>query len=212
MTHEQIICAFSILLPWLAVSCALAFLFWPPSAGVSTSPVRTVLLRRAWLPVATLALVLLPCRSLPLGRWVAGCNANFSIPLTLWVGLNLLERLSGRRILRRSETAGFWRFGLAAGLFLFPLALGLTPLDSYSLGWKPGGLLTVMVVLTIALLAAGNRFAIWIMLSLLACNLRLLESPNLWDYLVDPFYFIASLVMATVVAVRRVRGRTTCAA
>jgi hypothetical protein len=41
----------------------------------------------------------------------------------------------------------------------------------------------------------------------LAYNLRMLESPNFWDYLVDPVCFIVSLFMAIMLAVERFRAR-----
>jgi hypothetical protein len=206
MTQESPIYMFSMVFPWLAVTWAVSLLLWPRPGVTTGTRANSVLPGRIWLPMATLVISLLPLRGLALVRWVVGCNANFSIPLTLWVGLSLLERLLGRRLLGTSEAIGCWGFGLTVGLLLYPMALGLTAFDPYSLGWQPRWLLTVTLILTFALLVAGNRFGIWIMVALLAYNLRMLESPNFWDYLVDPIYFIASLVMAIMLTVERLRA------
>jgi hypothetical protein len=57
---------------------------------------------------------------------------------------------------------------------------------------------------TATLIVTGNRFGLVLGLGVLAFDLRLLESQNLWDYLVDPVFALVSLIALARGAVRRV--------
>ncbi|HLP44957.1 MAG TPA: hypothetical protein VK469_03375, partial [Candidatus Kapabacteria bacterium] len=92
----------------------------------------------------------------------------------------------------RKTLSGIWLFGIVMGVLLYPMALGLGPYDPYSLGWGFSLLFVVMMVLTICLLVKRNPLGIVLMLCILAYQLRVLESPNFWDYLIDPFFVIRS--------------------
>ena len=76
---------------------------------------------------------------------------------------------------------------------LYPLALGLGPVDPFSLGWSFGPLFAGMTVVTGFLLWQGNRFGVVLVVAILAWHLGVAESGNYWDCLVDPVYFLVSL-------------------
>ena len=90
---------------------------------------------------------------------------------------------------------------------LYPLALGLTPWDPYDLGYRPVLLACLLFPLILAAvireryLVAGSLMA-----AILAFSLSLLESSNLWDYLLDPCLAVytlsagARLVLRTLVS------------
>jgi hypothetical protein len=91
---------------------------------------------------------------------------------------------------------------------LYPMAMGLSRFDPYVLGWDFSLFFVLLLTATLLLLLWGDRFGIVLTAVILAYNLKVLESPNLWDYAVDPFYVIVSvagLVYSTVR--RRMRGR-----
>jgi 4-amino-4-deoxy-L-arabinose transferase-like glycosyltransferase len=201
MTHDARVYAFAMFSACVALTWLASVALWRRPAADSGWTWR-----RAWLPVVASALVFVPIHGLPLGRWVAGFNANFSIPLTIWMMLAATGRITGRRITGRRTTGGFVAFGAAAGLLLYPMSLGLTVFDPYSLGWSPAVLGLIVVAPCAVLVAKRNSFAIWLIVAMLAYDLRLLESPNAWDYVVDPFYATASLVVAVAFVSRRVAG------
>ncbi len=159
--------------------------------------------QRLALCAVSLLILLIPLRWIPLGRWIVGVNANFSIPLTALLLSRVWEQLTGARLLDSREALAAWVFGLASGLALYPMALGLGGFDPYDLGREFSWLFVLLVALTIALLRARNRFGIVLVVAILVYDLGLLESPNLWDYLIDPFYMIAAV---GVVAHRLVRA------
>ena len=74
------------------------------------------------------------------------------------------------------------------------MALGLGSFDPYRLGFVPSGLLAALFV--VAVLAWLRQFYVLLLCILVAVSshaLELMESPNLWDYLVDPWVVVASI-------------------
>lgn len=154
---------------------------------------------RGWVPTLVIGLIaagvaVLPVGGLPLARWLISFNANFSIPLTAILLFRVIKTFFGIRVLddRAILTCGI--FSLISGAVLYPMALGLTRWDPYISGWGFSWLFVLVFFLTVVLLAFKNRFAIVLMAAILAYDLRLLESTNLWDYLVDPLLVAASCV------------------
>ena len=164
-----------------------------------------------WRPTLMLGMVsalivIIPFKGIPLGRWLISLNANFSIPLVTLFLSKVLEGGLGIRLLDRKALFGTWVFALAAGIALYPMALGLGSFDPYGLGWGFSWLFVVLLVITLGLLFLRNRFGIILMGCLLCYNLHLLESQNLWDYLVDPFLVFISGGVLGCQAIRKTFG------
>ena len=133
-----------------------------------------------------------PVGGLPLARWLISFNANFSITLTAALLCKIVEDFSGIRLLDEKAFLTCWGFSITAGVILYPMALGLGRFDPYPAGWAFSWLFVGMCAFTATLLAMKNRFALVLMADIFAYNLGLLESTNLWDYLVDPFLVLVS--------------------
>jgi hypothetical protein len=81
-----------------------------------------------------------------------------------------------------------------AALFLYPMALGWGDWDAYGPGWGSWGMLLTLALLCAACLAKGLKvLPALIALALTAWSLGLMESGNLWDYLLDPWLSIFAL-------------------
>lgn len=96
--------------------------------------------------------------------------------------------------------------GLAAltGLLFYPPALGLGPVDPYAWGYQPVSLVIAVGGLALAAWLAGQRWlAAALTLALVAWRLQLLASPNLWDYLIDPWLAIGGLIGLVMAGLRR---------
>lgn len=139
-------------------------------------------------------IVLFPVDGLPLARWLISFNANFSIPLTAVLFSRVVKTSFGIRLLDDNALLTCWIFAITAGAALYPMALGLTRWDPYAAGWGFSWLFILMFTLTVVLLGMKNRFAVILMAAILAFDLRLLESTNLWDYLVDPLLVVVSCI------------------
>jgi hypothetical protein len=95
------------------------------------------------------------------------------------------------------------------GLVLYPASLGLLPWDSYRMGFHGVWLPVALIVIAAAAAAMGSvAVPLWIAAAAAAWQLGLFASSNLWDYVIDPVVWIASLVVLTVAAVRRIKRRT----
>jgi hypothetical protein len=144
------------------------------------------------LVLFSLAIVATPLSGMPLARWLAGVVDHWSVPSTALLASACIQRLFGFDLLQRKDRQAAWLFGALAGLFLYPLALGLGPFDPYGLGWYFGPLFVSVAAQTSVLILRGNRFGVVLALAIAAWHLRAVESGNYWDCLDDPFYFLVS--------------------
>lgn len=147
----------------------------------------------AGLTAIAVGVVVLPLQGLPLARWVAGVVDHWSIPLLALLVANVAQKFFSVELLRPADEQAAGVFGALAGVTLYPLALGLGPVDPYSFGWHFGPLFVGVGVGAVILLWRRNRFGIVLFMAVLAWGLRVPESGNYWDCLVDPFYFLAAL-------------------
>lgn len=144
---------------------------------------------------ALLLLAWLPLGQLDLTARLVPYTGLLSLP-----GLALLAQVSLRRwfgweLLSDPDRRALWLSLALTAAFLYPLALGLGPWDPY--GWGYGG---PWLALALSLMAAGHwwmgrhRLAVLLLAVIWAWLLRLGESDNAWDYLIDAWVAMAALV------------------
>lgn len=165
--------------------------------------------QRRWVKVgfaiATVLLLFVPFGGMPLWNWVFSFCPNPSLPMLGLVCAGLWQHLCGVRVLQPADWQAGWGFGAVAGtlLYLHPLVPGAA--DLYYLGWQHSVAVWSMAGLALAAFAFGNRAGGFFLAALIAYELRALESPNGWDYLVDPFYWLVSLGVLGAQAVGALR-------
>lgn len=177
---------FSFVFPFLLVVVSLQVLkglFFGRLSGWATTLILCAL---------AAVITIVPVGGLSLGRWLISFNANFSIPLTALLFSRVLKNACGIRLLDGNALLTCWIYSIITGAILYPMALGLGRFDPYEAGWDFSWFFAVVFLTTVALLFMKNRFAVVLIVSVLAYNLHLLESTNLWDYLIDPFLVIVS--------------------
>ena len=200
MTWLSIQAAFSYLCPWLAVVCLLQWI-----AG--DRPFKRGPVRLLFLAVVAIGILQVPIKGFSLAQWVRGIEANFSIPLLALLAARVAANEFSARLLDARAHFAAWIFGAAGAACLFPLALGLGDVDPYEWGWQFSPLFVVMAAVTAWLLWIRNRFGMVLLLAIVAYHLRLLESNNYWNYLVDPVYCVPSLIGLVGCLARRVLRR-----
>jgi len=143
-------------------------------------------IRHAVLLIAVVALFV-PVGGLPLVAHVRGATGDLSMSTLALAAGALFFRLTGRAAIDKREASALLRLVAAAGLFLYPLALGLTPFDPYAPGYGSPLFTTALLLVTLAAWRAGLKLVVAVVLAgALACLAGLYESRNLWDCLIDP--------------------------
>lgn len=143
--------------------------------------------------------------------WLSGLTPNISVPLFAVLVLSIWQHAGGKPVFRSREWRAAWIFGAAGAIALYPSALGLgSPgFDSYALGWpwlfwgQSAFFFGALALVCAGLVLRGNRFG-WVLVGAAICYLlRVQESHNFWDYLIDPLYAVISLVALLNLGLRR---------
>ncbi len=80
------------------------------------------------------------------------------------------------------------------GLVLYLSALDIIPFDLYALGYNPQTLLYFIFCFAILLLFINVFASIVLLLALLCFIFKLQSSVNLWDYLIDPIFWLMCIL------------------
>ena len=121
--------------------------------------------------------------------WLRGLTGDLSITSIVLLAFAIAEKLSGKAMFAGDERLWLYRAIALVGLVFYPLALGIGQFDPYALGYDA---YLAYALLVLALLLFWQHFyhiAGLLLVVVLAWNIQLLSSPNLWDYLLDPFVF-----------------------
>jgi len=137
----------------------------------------------------------LPVYGLSIAQWLRSALGDLSI-LTLVVFSNILaQRLFNYRLLAPATRNSLLLGVSLVGVVFYPLALGVSAFDPYQSGYSPLFMSVLLCLASIiAWLRAMRGLAIILLLPLLAFNLHMLESYNLWDYLLDPILLVYAVV------------------
>ena len=153
-----------------------------------------------WAAIGVMLLLWVPVghAQLPVLGYVRGISSDLSVTLVVLALMGAWRqlRMPGMAPLFedvREGNAVCWAIACAA-VFLYPLALGWGDWDPYRVGWFAWLLLLALLVLSAGAWMRGLRLLPWLVaLAILAWVGGLLESTNLWDYLIDPWIAISSL-------------------
>lgn len=121
-----------------------------------------------------------------------------SIPFFGLVFVVFCEKILKRRFFSPRDWRALWIFGGVASLVLYPSALGLTAIDTYTWGWASPALnwlIAAVALITVFLLWKKNRFGVVLLLGLAAFAGMLKASVNFWDYVIDPIYGAISIIL-----------------
>jgi hypothetical protein len=141
-----------------------------------------------WLPVGGTSMA----TALPLVSYVRAATSDLSVTLVLLSVLALVRHF-GTAAGRLSQHSVDERTVLCvavvlAAAFLYPTALGWGDWDLYRLGWGSLPLLAGLLGVCVVCIFSSHRLlACAIALAVIAWAARLMESTNLWDYLLDPW-------------------------
>ncbi|MFT3780942.1 MAG: hypothetical protein QM790_02935 [Nibricoccus sp.] len=154
-----------------------------------------------------LLLLMIPFGEIPLWKRLRWLLPNPSLPLVGMTCAALVARLFGAAFFKRGDWTAIWIFGAVVGsaLYLHQLVAGVT--DLYYWGWEREIAAWVLGVLAVAFLVRGNRLGALLLAALVAYGLSVFDSRNCWDYVMDPCFWITSVV-ALLGRLWSLRGRS----
>lgn len=150
-----------------------------------------------WTVIACFLLLWLPAGAahLPLLAYIRGISSDLSMTLVALACLGVCQRLFGMPAVVRRERMALNGAIAFAALLLYPAALGWGDWDAYRLGWGSLGMLGTLLALSLVFWVMGLRLLPALVgLALLAWVAGLMESGNLWDYLMDPWLAILAVI------------------
>ena len=131
---------------------------------------------------------------LPLAAFFRGISGDLSITLLALSVWSLCHRLIDVAAINKREFETLMVTISTAALILYPNALGLGNWDAYRVGWGSWWFLLILFGLCGVSAWLGMRvLPAIIALALLAWSSGLMESGNLWDYLMDPWLSVYAL-------------------
>ncbi len=146
-------------------------------------------------------IAMVPVAGLSLAGALRGMLGDLSTTSTLLLIAALFTRL---RFLANGNAAPLWnareRFSVllfisVLALLLYPFALGIGTLDPYRAGFGSVSLLLMLALLSLWFMRRGLYLLPFVCaLAVMAWSMRLLESTNLWDYLLDAPLAIYAIV------------------
>ena len=140
----------------------------------------------SWLPVGA--------AHLPLLAYVRGITSDLSVTLVALACLGAFRRWWGLPAVAEREKTALYAVIALAALFLYPMALGWGDWDSYRSGWGGWDLWTALLIVSSLAWLAGLRLLPALAgLALFGWSAGLMETNNLWDYLIDPWLASAAL-------------------
>lgn len=154
-------------------------------------------------------LVMFPVAGFSLAGWLRGMVGDLSITSMLLLSFAVYARLfKVTAPWDARERSALLLLVSVLALMLYPFALGLGPLDPYRSGY--GGVGLVLMLALLALWAMRRGFylpPLALALAAAGWSFNLLESTNLWDYLLDAPLAICALWRTLQVNLRPVLRR-----
>ena len=179
---------FQLLFPWLFVTLVIVIV-------ISWSTLSKF--QKGWQKLAVLVLsaliALLPVHGLSLADYLLSLNPNFSIGSLALVMVLLWPKLMGKSLLSDGQLFTFCLWNVVISLVLFSSYLGLLSYDLYALGYNFSLWFIFMALITLITVWFFNPLSVIFIAYIMAFNLRLLPSPNFFDYITDGFLFLMSL-------------------
>jgi hypothetical protein len=164
--------------------------------------------RKAGALGAAIIVLSIPLWGVSPAGFVRGMTGDLSISTLVLLALALVRSLSGHALAGEANRQAMLKAIAIAALLFYPFALGIGMLDPYRLGY--GNLWFMAALLGLAVwcsLRYSMLLASCIALAVAAWTCGWYESPNLWDYLLDPWLAIYAIAAQVKYWLARWRGK-----
>ena len=181
----------------LLVSAVLLYLLPVPRfSAILRSATLVVCVGISFFRIGGLSLIAYP----------SGLLGDLSITTQILLACSIASRLTGVDVLPDRDRSFLLTTAAVSGLLLYPLSSGLTGLDLYSWGFGSGVLMIGLALATFVSWCFRPVAAVMLLLGVVAFDLNLLASTNIWDYLLDPALVLFAWGWRLVLLMRRFRA------
>ena len=139
------------------------------------------------------SITFIPITGLSLGDYLLSLNPNYSIGSVSLVLVLLWPKIMDKPLLSKKHLMIFCSWNVVFSLMLFSSSLGLIPYDMYALGYNFSPWFVIVALLTLVSIWLWYPLAFIFLAYIAAFNLKLLPSPNFFDYITDGFLFFMSV-------------------
>ncbi|MFQ3322247.1 MAG: hypothetical protein ACI90U_000053 [Pseudomonadales bacterium] len=156
--------------------------------------------------VIIVAVTLIPVNQITTTGYIRGVTGDISLISLCWLFTAFVAKVTGKDLVNQQQrTLNIVTLCILA-LVLYPASLGLVQTDPYVWGYQANNLLIVLAIIGIAMWYAGNyHLTLWIALAVLGFAFKIMESTNLWDYIIDAWLAIFVISLTIKKLFRRLR-------
>jgi len=158
--------------------------------------------------IASSLLALIPFGGISAARMLVSFNYSYSMGLIIILLVTVIKIFFNVLLFSHQDSLYLSIFNIVLGIILYTTSLGFIPYDIYYYGYNFWPLFFIIFVLIIIPVFAGSRLQ-WVFIAyILWWNLKLIPSPNFFDYLIDPLLFFIStgIVVSHMIKSARTTG------
>lgn len=140
---------------------------------------------------APLLILIIPFSGLPVVYYLRGFTGDLSIITAILLSAVLARKFYKFEILNKKTAGYFYSAIFIIGAFFYITSLGYGQFDPYGLAY--GSLVIPFTLLASSILLAWKKqyeLAVLLVVPIIAYETGLLESNNIWDYMLDPFLWV----------------------
>ena len=153
----------------------------------------------------------IPIKHLIIAEYIYGVLAGLSISSICLLVYTIIKLLKFNKNNKNNKSINLYFYTLSIlGLIIYPFhLLIITKIDPNSWGFSPIILSLVISLLAIFFFIYQKKLgAIILLITLICFNINLLNSANLWNYLIDPFLFIYAFIFRLIKLIKYIKHKT----
>ena len=150
---------------------------------------------RLFIFIIAFIIAWIPVDGLFTAGYLRGAMGDLSVSTMFLIIIYILRSLFGLKLsaFENAELPACIVF--FTGIFFYPMALGLFMVDPYGMAYNPRVLSIFLFAIALLAWYFKNHLTVaCICAAVTAYIFRILESDNLWDYILDPVIFIIAVV------------------
>lgn len=156
-----------------------------------------------------LIILLIPIKGSPIFYYLRAYSGDLSLSSVVLFAAYVSHKGFGKPFYQEIEVRYLLLTVFLIGLILYPMALGLGSFDPYRLGYQPEALTALLFFLAIYFWLKSYYFLLLIVTTAVAgFTLGIIESNNLWDYLLDTVLWLVSLTTLMLSGIGKLRNKT----